>query len=189
MIGRRTPSNQFTNLPLMEPSCFPKQNAGQYRKTYHGVSIIDSINNNCENNSQTTASQKFCGCSHSCVYHTDSFPTNVPQIAEISLQQKFPRAEKTNYQCFRCEQFGHSHRTCSQPKTFNYCYFCGTKNYTVDNCPKEHRKPRGSNLQDTPPTNFRIKNSTSYKSAPQRNEFRGSGSKWKHHSGNVNLEG
>lgn len=194
MMGRRITANQASYFPLVEPSCFPTKNLhsqAPLRKPFpRPVNTLEysveaerdpshdpsgfcySVGCNSQLNcsfSGFDSRYDSSGVQGHTNYQTDAWP-EVPEVAGIAgppnSANQGPR-RSSNLQCFRCEQPGHSHRFCSQPKTFNYCYLCGIKNYTVDNCPKNH--PRTRPVHGQYPDQSRQQHSSDQPIAPVQN--------------------
>lgn len=139
MIGRRAPSGYFTNVPLVEPSCFPKQKF-QNRRNPHN----DYVNTVEEVEQEFVPTFRSCCLHKGQSDHSDDVVRNNHQVDVVDHSRPFVKDSFRKLRCFRCEKLGHAHRVCSAPKRFNYCYICGMKNVTVINCPASH--PRSRNV-------------------------------------------
>lgn len=191
MMDRRSLASQFSSRHLVEPSCFPKQNVqnyNHYRKPIpqpiHAVENIPFPENNESHFVSDNSYNYSYPYQQPGLYNTFDHQDNdaqvsvqpMPEVAGITRQSNVDRfGNLLNAKCFRCEQQGHSHRFCNQPKTFNYCYLCGIKNYTVDNCPKGHKRLLSNNQNN--PSQSRINQSNNSNMPNSQNQ------------GNVNMGG
>lgn len=68
---------------------------------------------------------------------TNEFSSNSNYVDAVTSNSS-NRQEQARILCFNCGNHGHHFNYCSSPKN-KFCYTCGYKNVTINNCPKCHQ--------------------------------------------------